>query len=375
MSAAARLDVILVGPVPPPRGGVASHVDRLALLLEEEGFRVGILNHFSQDRDRRVIAGLRRNPARYWFRLRGTQGSVIHYHHSRLDTLLATALARRNSESRWIVTFHSDVIQRSLTSRVSGIALLSRWAMRRFDRIIVVSDALGEIVRAQTGRPVTVIPAYLPLRHRVTDNRDVGPVTPTAIVAASRVASRASSDRYGLNVASAIFAAASTKMADLRLEIFLNQAPTGPLARRYLAKVLDPLRGAGLNNRVRVSFGSELSPALRRGAVYLRPSRTDGDAVSVREALDAGIPVLASDVVKRPAGAIALPLDDVSAWVDALPQAVERSRSLPLTANRSNEQADAMMLLYREEIGRLSGRYTSVHEHRQDLSRPGPDCH
>lgn len=350
-----ELDVVLVGPVAPPRGGVSAHVERLATLLEDDGFRVGILNHFSGAVDTRIIASLHRNPVRYWLRLRHTQAPVIHYHHARLSTLLATALARKSSRSTWIVTFHSHVIERSLTSKVPGVAFATRWATKRFDRIVAVSEALGNIVHTQTGSSVTIIPAYLPLSDNRNGDRDTESIAPTAIVAAYRVASGAGEDLYGLDLASAIFAAASKTTADLRFEMFLAQPPASAGARRYLAQVLAPLKEAGLETRFKVNVGSELSPSLRRGAVYLRTTRTDGDAVSIREALDAGVPVLASDVAKRPAGTIQLPLDDVPAWVTALCAAIERSRSSPITARRSNEQAEALKLLYREEIRRWPG--------------------
>ena len=357
-----NLDVVIVGPVPPPRAGVSSHVERLALLLEDEGFRVGILDHSNRARDPRILASLNRNPARYWLHIRRVQATVVHYHHSRLDTLLAAALARRNSASTWIVTFHGDAIGRSLTSKVPGVALACRRAIGRFDRIIAVSTALGDVVCAQAHRSVTVIPAYLPIPERDDTNPDVGPVTPTAIVSASRVATRASVDRYGLDIACAIFAAAQTEITDLRLEIFLTEAPRGKRARAYLERVLGPLRDAGLQERVRVHIGSELYPAFCRGAVYLRPTRTDGDAVSIREALDAGVPVLASDVVKRPAGASELPLDDVPAWVTALSHAIDQSRSSRLTSTRSREHAQAMVLLYREEVGGRPDADGTAHE-------------
>jgi hypothetical protein len=38
--------------------------------------------------------------------------------------------------------------------------------------------------------------------------------------------------------------------------------------------------------------------------VFLRPTETDGDSVSIRECLDMGIPVLASNAVSRPAGCV-----------------------------------------------------------------------
>ena len=39
---------------------------------------------------------------------------------------------------------------------------------------------------------------------------------------------------------------------------------------------------------------------LRLTDVLLKPTNTDGDAISVREALYLGVPVVASDVVERP---------------------------------------------------------------------------
>jgi glycosyltransferase involved in cell wall biosynthesis len=266
------------------------------------------------------------------------------------------------------VTFHSRVIERSLTSKVPGVAAMSRWAVRRFDRLTAVSDALGDVVRVRAGCQVTVTPAYLPLPERDENDRDTGPVTSTAIVAAYRVASRSSEDLYDLDTASAIFAAASTQMPDLRFEMFLAQAPCSAGARRYLTPVLKQRTAAGLEDRFKVNIGAKLSSAFRLSAVYLRTTRTDGDAVSMREALDAGVPVLAADVAKRPAETIQLPLEDVSAWVTALSAAVERSRSLPMTPRKSAEQAEARALLYRDEISRWSEAPSVASEYRQPSS-------
>jgi glycosyltransferase involved in cell wall biosynthesis len=38
--------------------------------------------------------------------------------------------------------------------------------------------------------------------------------------------------------------------------------------------------------------------------VFVRPTFTDGDSISVREALSLGIPVIASDCVERPDGVV-----------------------------------------------------------------------
>ena len=47
-----------------------------------------------------------------------------------------------------------------------------------------------------------------------------------------------------------------------------------------------------------------------RADIYIRPTRTDGDSVAVREALDAGVKVVASDVCKRPEGCLTYTFGD-----------------------------------------------------------------
>ena len=49
--------------------------------------------------------------------------------------------------------------------------------------------------------------------------------------------------------------------------------------------------------------------------VFLRPTREDGDSISVREALSLGVPVVASRVGTRPAGAILFHPGDVEEMV------------------------------------------------------------
>ena len=53
------------------------------------------------------------------------------------------------------------------------------------------------------------------------------------------------------------------------------------------------------------------APALySKSDVFLRPTAFDGDSVSVRECLQLGIPVVASDAVARPSACRIFPLKD-----------------------------------------------------------------
>lgn len=67
-------------------------------------------------------------------------------------------------------------------------------------------------------------------------------------------------------------------------------------------------------------------PVLAASDVFVRPSNTDGDAISVREALYLGVPTVASDAVARPAGAVLFPTRDIDAMTKAVEHVLAESR-------------------------------------------------
>jgi glycosyltransferase involved in cell wall biosynthesis len=65
--------------------------------------------------------------------------------------------------------------------------------------------------------------------------------------------------------------------------------------------------------------------------VFVRPTLADGDSTSVREALSLGVPVVASDIGTRPAGAILFPPGDVGEMLSKveLAMAMKRDGEVP----------------------------------------------
>ena len=57
--------------------------------------------------------------------------------------------------------------------------------------------------------------------------------------------------------------------------------------------------------------------------VVMRTTKFDGDAISVREAIHLGTPVVASDVSVRPAAAVTYRAGDVEDFVDAVKKAIQ----------------------------------------------------
>src|ERR1700756_3650831 len=156
-------DLILIGPYPPPLGGVSAHIVRLAHGARDRGLDVAVVNHFrTPDADPLVIAELRRNPWRYWRVLPTVGAQVLHYHHSRWDTLIAAACALRRSPAATVATVHGGELEPFLSSRKPGVVRLTRWALQRFDVLIAVSVEVQTSMETVVRRPVALIPAYLP---------------------------------------------------------------------------------------------------------------------------------------------------------------------------------------------------------------------
>lgn len=74
-----------------------------------------------------------------------------------------------------------------------------------------------------------------------------------------------------------------------------------------------------------------------RADVYIRPTCTDGDSLAVREALDMGIQVVASDVCARPNKTIVYKLGDMADFYNKVKNALA-IRRMPVTPDYSNYQ-------------------------------------
>jgi glycosyltransferase involved in cell wall biosynthesis len=361
------LDLLLLGPIPPPFGGISVHLGRLVPLLENAGFAVAVLNHFDSTDAPFVLEALKRNPLNYYRMPRRFRTRIIHYHHSRWPHLMAVALGRGSSKARYIVTLHAGDIEKhfpQLISRVPLVARLTRWALRRFDVVVVVDPTIGSIIQEHlNGHRVELLPAFLEADKPELQTYDPAVETfldagPLLVVAAYDIQFRPDGgELYGLDTVVDAFVRLAGEQEDLRLAIFVARRPARRRAQRHLARLEQQLEQAGVRGRVLIVFGQALVPALRANATFVRPTRAEGDAVSVREAISARVPVVASDVVQRPAGVVTFPVGDSEGLCAAL-RGLAQSGSSPATTQTAAESDDdesfleGLIALYRSELSR-----------------------
>ena len=301
-SARRSLSIDLCGPYPPPYGGVSVHLERLAARLESEGDRVRLIAPQLRT-ERHVLFTYRRI-------LATAQGELLHAHVAGIsDKLCLGALTRLGR--RVVLTVHGQ----SLEDELRGVGGVKRRlvlaALRRLDAVVAVNERIRNFAVGELGLPgdrVFNIPAFLPPCRPGQD--EVAPARAEELLA--RCSPILCANAFDLS----LYEGHPLYGSDLLLDLLVRSRKSHP--RLGIVFYVSTLRGEGevrltqlherahelgVESRLAVVTGSRpFNPILVRSAALVRPTVTDGDAISVRDALWLGVPVVASDVMPRPRG-------------------------------------------------------------------------
>lgn len=344
--------VLLVGDWPPPFGGVSVHVRSLRDAVRRAGGRATVLDigkgqHHATD----VVRSGREG--RFAGVLLGLAGlhDVVHVHTSGANTkswllVAAAGLAARATGSRAIVTFHSGHCPHWLNT--AGRALAARSALLPFHRIVAVSD---EIDRAF--ERIGVPPARLEIAPAFGREGLVKGVLPAAAEKLRRSHRRmicamlAPGRDYGAEELFGAFARLRARHDDVALAVY------GPGTESDETRRLAESLGAAPVLRLGQIEREEALALMAASDVFVRPTRVDGDAVSVREAMALGRPVAASRAGARPPGVhLCAPADpeDLARAIEAAFEEAERGvEALPA---QSTDGIETILRTYGDLLGR-----------------------
>jgi glycosyltransferase involved in cell wall biosynthesis len=314
-------------------GGTGRHVRMLASGAQARGVSVAVFGPAAGEREfgfpafTAVEISDRPRPrdAATIRRLRGLLRSgfdVVHAHGMRAGALTALALSGRRPRPRLVVTVHNAPVAGGAIGAVyRGLEMI---VARRSDLVLCVSADLEERMRSAGARQVGHAVVSAPVTPAPVSSTPQG----TYVLAVGRLAAQ-----KGLDT---LIEAAGLWGDGARLMI----VGEGPLAASLHA------RAAALG--VDVEFAGVRSdvPALLAGAaVFALPSRWEGQALILQEALRAGVPIVATRVGGNPAvagqdAALFVPAGDAAALADAVrrvlddPALAERLRKAALDRAR-----------------------------------------
>jgi glycosyltransferase involved in cell wall biosynthesis len=301
MSSVAGLKLLLVGPYPPPHGGISVHVQNASKLVRQAGADSKVLN--VDPRAPRAEEYIKiSNPTDLALSLLSYawNGWTIHTHingHTNKSWLIALAcgLAGQNGAGG-ILTIHSGIAPQYLRQCSTMQRRIVQIACLQFDRIVCVNDeiatTLGPIGIPQSR--IDVIPAFLPLS---APSEGMPQDLESWINKHHPILSTAMFFRpeYGFDVLISGLKTLAGNYPQIGCLVM------GSGEDRMAAEMLT--RKAGLTESVQFVGDIDHNMCLAlmaRSQVFVRPTLRDGDSISVREAVGLGIPVVASAVGTRP---------------------------------------------------------------------------
>ena len=345
------MKLLLIGPYPPPHGGISVHVIEARKKLQQAGFEVQVLNtnrgappssEYLRYQNNGELIGV------LW--KLGRQGWTFHVHtngHNRKSWLLALLCGMISKlGSGGLLTLHSGMTPAYLESSLRRF--VGRAVCSLYDRVIGVNV---EILNAleKSGVPagkLDVLPAYLaanpspelPSQLRVFF-REHWPVFTTVLFFRPE---------YGFEFMLKGLSRLQKNYPRLGC-LFMGDGETSVEAR---LAILQEKIGESILLLGDVPHDLCLA-AMARSDAFLRCTFSDGDSISVREALSAGVPVVASDVGHRPSGVVPFPAGNLDAFLSSVETALgdrkNNSRSIDLQTTGFSKLLEMYKDLHPEE--------------------------
>lgn len=334
------LRVAIVGPLPPPAGGMANQTRQLAELLQGEGAYVDVVQVNPPYKPAWVanLKGLRAvfRLIPYFFRLWNATGRANLVHvmaNSGWSWHLFTAPAVWVASLRGVpvvVNYRGGEADRFLSKHASIV----RATMRRASSLVLPSGFLLEVFACH-GMRGRIVPNIVNVERFQPDaEHSLDPSAPHLVVA------RNLEHIYGNDIALKAFAKVLEVIPGARLSI----AGSGP----ELASLTALAEQLGVSERV--SFTGrldrdEMAALYQQADVMLNPTRVDNMPNSVLEAMASGLPVVATSVggvpfiVEHGRTAILVPPENPQALAEAVMDVVARPGRLAALAASAVEES------------------------------------
>lgn len=289
----------LIGPTPPPLGGVSVHIARLTKKLRADGKAVVNVDVAGARGLKKAALILRivLDPRPAEFQLHA------------YDFSAAAALIMRPFPKRIVYMDHgTPLYQRELT----GLRrFLFARILRKADHLAFVSEEGREYYQKagyELAPTVSIQSAFLPppvgeenailatypqeVREFIETRR------PLLTANASQLLHYDGIDLYGLDMCVELIARLKRQFPDVGMLFAIGNADTNA---EYLQQVRDQIAEKGIAKNFQFLTGQrEVWPVFRHADLMVRPTSNDGYAISLEEAIFCGTRTLASDAAVRP---------------------------------------------------------------------------
>jgi glycogen(starch) synthase len=347
-----RVEIAMVGPYPPQIGGTAAFLGRLVPALADKGVQCRVFNTMVGD----PKAGVFERLQRLWFflglacRVARARERIVHCHAVNWANLLGHGFvmaAGRLTGKRTVLTLHAG----NLLARFGADTppRIARLLLGLPKVVTTVTPDLAAAAQRLTGKSVMFIANELAYTHESRDANGhdvpeyvrefVGGHQPVIVLVGAM-------DRvHGIDVLLRALKILRSDFADVGAILIAYKSVNA----EYQKEIQTLIDREGLGRAVLIP--DELpgvGGVLARADVFVRPTLSDGDSIAVREAIEAGVPVVASDTGYRPDGVTLFPPGDHEQLAATISRMLSSPQTVPVPAQASPDKTvDQYLEAYR----------------------------
>lgn len=309
--------IALIGPYPPPYGGIAIHIQRLKEQVERCGYECVV---YELGRRELSVGNVIRvkDPKRwllkYFF---FAKDDVIHFHNPNWRMRVIMGLMGLLGK-KTIISIHGESLNDSLREGSWLRKRVIKFGLMNTSVIIALNSKIKETALSLGIRPenIEVIPSFIPPTISEEDIAEIPQEVwsfidghrPIILANAFRISFYNNQDLYGLDMC--IDLCANLKQSYPKIGFVFCLPDIGDYD--YFKKMKQRIADKQIEeNFLFQTKPCQMYPIIMKSDLFVRPTNTDGDAVSIREALHFKVPAVASDVCPRPEGTILFKCRDI----------------------------------------------------------------
>jgi len=304
------MKIALLGPYPPPYGGISIHVQRLKENLEKRGVPCTVYDYSGTYKSENGVVMIKNKATWLLSQLFHNTDSTIHCCGYSPMALIALSLLATIKKRRIIIAPGGF-----LFSDRPGIGHRLAFLLAKHSGIYFIAESFRskDIMVSLGIKPENVngeiIPCFIPPRVRADDvtklpreiQSFVNSHRPIITANAFRISFYNNEDLYGIDLC--IDSCAKLKQTHPDIGFVFCLPTIGDYD--YFNEMMRWVKEKNIEgNFLFITEPCQYLAILTRSDVFVRATNTDGDSVSLREALYFKIPSLASDAVPRPAGTV-----------------------------------------------------------------------
>ncbi|MEM6805581.1 MAG: hypothetical protein AAF696_29560 [Bacteroidota bacterium] len=299
------------------------HIERLSSKLSEEGIELIMYNfgHTQKGEAKVINVG---NPLFWYLKLLFGVSPKIHYViTTRTLIRFLAVLFGRIRNKHILLRVGGKSLENAIANKHSTSHWMSAWAVRNCTQFIGVSQEICDVA-ASLGKDqssINLIPGFIkPFNDGKRPPEEIVNFfgqDSLKIIVSGQIYAKEDFDIYGVWDVLKMLSRLKEAIPNIKVVLF-NYTINRDDQLAY-EEYLGEIREKGLEDHLYIYRSkTQLWPSINYSDIFLRPSYTDGDANSLREALSLKVYSIASDAVKRPAGTVLYPVGNVDELVNCI---------------------------------------------------------